>query len=866
MRPRGRSRLHRNHHRRIAQRGLSLVLHRLAAGVIARSISDEAANPRRADRQDLCLLRHPRGNHQDLLLLENGMSSVQQGSSCLKLGKAFLVMSHDEVNSFDADQHPLYASLREAQASRGIPALRIYQGGEEGLLVFSDSRLVHASSEQYRGAAALKRILAFSSPHVRHEPLMRLPEINLRMQWEDLEVALARVLASRIAAGAQLVRGSASGLSRATWEGRAVFPAETVSPTKAVRQEAPAVAAPVRKVSPPTWEPTAASDSATSAEHPMRGAPASTPFAASVSSSGASLPTTGSENSTTSLSIPKVTATGRSRWVLASVALVAAMGVGAVVTRLAFSDSPEAQTGESDAIDGAAAQASAADTIYEEAQLTSAGDQQPVYEAGIYPESPTTSVALLPTIACRVLVERDGQVSQAQVFRSRLDLAEFESIALERVKSFRFRPAMHEGQPVRAWLNFPVTFREASSATIRIKGSNTLGGRLLPAIAELYQATHPNIQIEIEAHGSSTAFKALRESTAEVGASSRTASADELSAAQSSGTRLREFVLGYDGIVFLTHQKVGINSLSVSQLRSVFLGEATNWHDFGRADLEIVPWGRPASSGTHDFVLEHVLRRRDPKGSEEFAKSVSELEDSTQLVDKIASTPGAIGYVSIGAVQKDSRVNVLAVSDKAGQPAVEPDAQTIMNGTYPVYRPLLLYTANQLSREVVEFLAFLDTPAVRDELIAQGFVPAPQGSLSAVLQQVGVAQEHEAVPATVSVFRAHFLGGGSKLAPGEARSLDAAGLALRDRNLQVRLIARAPAAELGSAASSTAAGQSRSQRIRSEMVRSYLIAAGVEPTQIVIEDDVALDSDEPTAAADVARRGRRVDLLVGPRR
>jgi TonB family protein len=95
----------------------------------------------------------------------------------------------------------------------------------------------------------------------------------------------------------------------------------------------------------------------------------------------------------------------------------------------------------------------------EAGDLTGPGDAPPRLLDGGQPVSPEPDLALKPVVTCRVLVDTEGRVAEAQIFRSRLDLARFEEVALETVRVYRFRPATRSGQAVPAWTNVPVTFR-----------------------------------------------------------------------------------------------------------------------------------------------------------------------------------------------------------------------------------------------------------------------------------------------------------------------------------------------------------------------------------------------------------------------
>lgn len=95
----------------------------------------------------------------------------------------------------------------------------------------------------------------------------------------------------------------------------------------------------------------------------------------------------------------------------------------------------------------------------EASDLIGAGDAPPRLREGGQPASPVPDLALKPTVTCRVLVDAEGRVVEARIFRSRLDLARFEEVALETVKSYRFEPAARAGRAVPAWTNLPITFR-----------------------------------------------------------------------------------------------------------------------------------------------------------------------------------------------------------------------------------------------------------------------------------------------------------------------------------------------------------------------------------------------------------------------
>lgn len=107
----------------------------------------------------------------------------------------------------------------------------------------------------------------------------------------------------------------------------------------------------------------------------------------------------------------------------------------------------------------AVAAAPVAERAYEASELSGAGARPPELVSGLPPRAPSEGAAVLPTVVCRLRVDTRGEVVEAKVYRSRVEFAEFEELAIRAAQSYRFRPALLGGQPVSAWINLPVEFR-----------------------------------------------------------------------------------------------------------------------------------------------------------------------------------------------------------------------------------------------------------------------------------------------------------------------------------------------------------------------------------------------------------------------
>jgi phosphate binding protein len=365
----------------------------------------------------------------------------------------------------------------------------------------------------------------------------------------------------------------------------------------------------------------------------------------------------------------------------------------------------------------------------EATELTGDGDLAPTFVEGPSPRMPVGTVGLQPTIVCRLHIDTSGKVTSASLYRSRPDLSNYEKAALASARSAVFLPARRAHRPVAVWLNWPVHFgaltgQPDSQATgrVRIKGSDTIGGELGPALARAFESRHPKVQVSVESKGSATAFIGLIDGSADIGAASRTMNAAEMSSAKAAGFALHEFVLGYDGIVVIVHPTNPIHDLSIDQIARLFTGRARTWAGVGGNSSPVHVVGRPPSSGTRVFFRDRVLRGDDPKRADDFSPDAIELERNEEIVELVARDAQAVAYVGHGSLRPV--VRAVAISLGPGKPACFPGVREIAGGRYPIHRPLLLYTRGQPSSEVAGFLRLALSPVGQTLVTKCGFVPS----------------------------------------------------------------------------------------------------------------------------------------------
>lgn len=420
----------------------------------------------------------------------------------------------------------------------------------------------------------------------------------------------------------------------------------------------------------------------------------------------------------------------------------------------------------------------------------------------------------------------------------------------------------------------------AASARVRIEGSDTIGGALGIALAEAFHAQHPEALVEWEGLGSSTAFVGLFDGSADLGASSRAITESEAAEAKRQGISLREFVIGYDGIAVIVHPDNPIAALTVQQLSEIFQGRVADWAALGGRGGRIRLVSRPSYSGTHVFFRDKVLRRGNAKGAEQFAERTEWVEHSADILPMVAGDPNAISFVGLGWAK--SVVRTVPVAATKGQTPVLPSVATVRDGSYPIYRPLLMYARGEPRGRSGELLDFILGGDGQQIVAENGFValdsPRPAGATAttapktarresspgfeaAVRAQAGSAAATGAPTAAAAVAapgprltRVYFQFGGTLLGDEALETLAGAAAELRSGGYRALVVGHADG--IGSRQANLKVSQARA-----EAVRRQLVSMGVPPAMLLTE---AAGSDQPIATNQTAagRRGnRRVDIV-----
>ena len=253
---------------------------------------------------------------------------------------------------------------------------------------------------------------------------------------------------------------------------------------------------------------------------------------------------------------------------------------------------------------------------------------------------------------------------------------------------------------------------EARAEKLVIKGSDTLGVKLVPQLAEQFKAQNPGTTFDIAAEGSTTGIAAITDGTAQIGMSSRRAKPAEVGAAQGKGVTMKPTIVAYDGIAVIVNSANPVKSLTKKQVEQIFTGEIADWSAAGGSGGKISIYTRNTSSGTYSDFKELAMKKRD------YAGGSQKMAGNEQIAAEVGKNPNGIGYVGL-AYTKASGVKVVSID------GVLPSVQTVHAKSYPYARPTFYYTNGEPSGLAKQFLNFTISGAGQKIVQQVGFVPIP---------------------------------------------------------------------------------------------------------------------------------------------
>jgi phosphate transport system substrate-binding protein len=245
-----------------------------------------------------------------------------------------------------------------------------------------------------------------------------------------------------------------------------------------------------------------------------------------------------------------------------------------------------------------------------------------------------------------------------------------------------------------------------------IKGSDTLGAKLVPTLAEEYKAMHSGVSFEIAAEGSTTGIAAIIDGTAQIGMSSRHAKPTEVSAGQAKGVNLKDTTVAFDGMAVIVNAGNPITALTKRQVEQIFTGDVTDWSAVGGTAGKFSIYTRNTSSGTYSDWKDLAMKKRN------YAESSQKMAGNEQITSEVSKNPSGIGYVGLAYIH-DPGIKVVAID------GLLPTKADIVSGKYPYSRPTFYYTNGEPTGEAAKFIAFTLSAEGQKIVEKVGFVPVP---------------------------------------------------------------------------------------------------------------------------------------------
>ncbi len=251
----------------------------------------------------------------------------------------------------------------------------------------------------------------------------------------------------------------------------------------------------------------------------------------------------------------------------------------------------------------------------------------------------------------------------------------------------------------------------AEENKIVVDGSTTVGP-IAKAFAEYYMGKNPGVNITVSESGSGNGAKSLMNAACDVATMSRPMKASEKKGMEDSGRLAKAHIVALDGLAIVVHPSNPVKGLSITQVQDIYTGKIRNWKELGGPDQEIVVISRDTNSGTYECFETLVMKQAKLFGKVEYVGSNGAIRQ------RILDTPAAVGYVGLAFCEG---VKALAID------GVVPSQETVIDKTYPVSRPLFMYTngSPKSGTHLAAFVNLSNTPDGKKLVEDTGFVAVP---------------------------------------------------------------------------------------------------------------------------------------------
>jgi phosphate transport system substrate-binding protein len=265
------------------------------------------------------------------------------------------------------------------------------------------------------------------------------------------------------------------------------------------------------------------------------------------------------------------------------------------------------------------------------------------------------------------------------------------------------------------------TMAPQARTLIQNKGSDTLVN-VAQAWAEAYPKVNPDVAVSVSGGGSGTGIAAMINGTVDIANASRKMKNKEMELAKKNGQSPVEHVVGYDALAVFIHQNNPIKAMSLAQLKDIYGRDpkVKNWSDMGitvpGCKDKIVVVSRQNNSGTYVYFKETVLGKKG-----KYRQGTLDMHGSKDVVDLVEKTPCAIGYS--GLAYATDHLKMVCIATDGADACVSPSVATASDRSYPIARPLFMYTDGEPEGAIKAYLDWILSDAGQCILKGKGYAP-----------------------------------------------------------------------------------------------------------------------------------------------
>lgn len=244
-----------------------------------------------------------------------------------------------------------------------------------------------------------------------------------------------------------------------------------------------------------------------------------------------------------------------------------------------------------------------------------------------------------------------------------------------------------------------LTLGATSGGTVSVKGSDTLL-ILNQRWAEAYGKSAGG-SVAVTGGGSSIGIRAFINGVTDICASSRQMKESEVKSARSRGAIANEIPVALDGLAIAVNASNAVSSLSMDDLRRIYVGQVTNWSQVGGSNEPIVVFSRDSNSGTYGFFQLNVLKNQN------WGPQVRFLPSTSEEVREVSRTDGGIAYGGVAYFKGKKGIKIVPIAAKKGGEAIAPTEDNVRSKKYPIWRYLYYYTNGKPSGDTKKFIDFV---------------------------------------------------------------------------------------------------------------------------------------------------------------